>query len=277
MKLILNDKLKHLWADKDVFAELQRLPGRVVRDKEGRQTMRVELAGDVYYRKLHTGVGWLEIIKNLLQGRLPVVGAANEWLAIRRLHELGVSTLNAVGYGCRGGNPATQQSFLITEELTGTVSLAQYAQVWGESRPPFALKKALIEKVAEITRIMHTDGINHRDLYICHFLLDISQGDTSLRPENIRLFLVDLHRAQMRSRVPRRWLIKDLASIHFSSLGIGLTSRDYLRFLRVYYRQPLRQLLPERECFFKRIARRSRRLYLRDLRKGYIREDGRPA
>jgi hypothetical protein len=37
-------------------------------------------------------VGWAEILKNLLSLRLPVLGAANEWRAIRRLAELGVES-----------------------------------------------------------------------------------------------------------------------------------------------------------------------------------------
>ncbi len=270
MMLQLNDELKTLWAGKDVFSEVQQLTGRVVRDKEGRQTMRVELDGKVYYRKLHTGVGWFEIFKNLFQGRLPIIGASNEWLAINRLHTLGVDTLTPVAYGSRGLNPATRLSFLMSKELTGTISLARFSEHWLETPPSFALKKALIEKVAAITRTIHRNGINHRDLYICHFLLDISRGEESLRPENIRLFLVDLHRAQMRARVPERWLVKDLGSIDYSSLKIGLTARDRLRFLRVYHDRPLRDILRDEKKLWRKVAGRTRKLYSREVRKGLV-------
>ncbi|RLA40212.1 MAG: lipopolysaccharide core heptose(I) kinase RfaP, partial [Gammaproteobacteria bacterium] len=74
-ELILRGELQELWRDKDVFALLQAVDGEVVRDKEGRQTLKFKLAGKTYYRKLHTGIGWREIIKNFLQLKMPVTGA----------------------------------------------------------------------------------------------------------------------------------------------------------------------------------------------------------
>jgi heptose I phosphotransferase len=37
--------------------------------------------------------------------------------------------------------------------------------------------------------------VNHRDCYICHFLLHTEPAPT---PEQLRLSLIDLHRAQVR-------------------------------------------------------------------------------
>lgn len=53
---------------------------------EARRTLRIEVAGQGYlFVKIHRGVGWKEILKNLLSLRLPVLGAGNEWRAIARL------------------------------------------------------------------------------------------------------------------------------------------------------------------------------------------------
>lgn len=73
--------------------------------------MKFQLEGKTYYRKLHTGIGWREIIKNFLQLKMPVTGASNEWLAINRVHELGLDSLNALAYGCKGHNPAKSCPF----------------------------------------------------------------------------------------------------------------------------------------------------------------------
>ena len=242
MELVLREPFDRIWAGQDAFDVVPGLEGRVIRDKEGRQTLKFELGGKTYYRKLHTGVGWREILKNFSQAKLPVIGARNEWLAINRLSALGLDTLTPVAYGKKGLNPARQKSFLITEELRDTLSLAVHTETWPLQPPAPAQRRALIVKVARIARSLHQAGINHRDLYICHFLLDQSKA-AGLDPLNPRLFLVDLHRAQIRQRVPRRWRVKDLASIYFSSLDIGLTRRDVLRFLRVYFDQPLRLTL----------------------------------
>ncbi len=267
--LVLRDELKKLWHGKDVFSEVQQLAGTVVRDKEGRQTLRFELAGKVYYRKLHTGIGWKEVFKNLVQGRLPVVGAKNEWDAINRLKQLGLDTMHAVGYGKRGMNPASQFSFVITEELSGTISLAKFVETWRQTPPPLVLKRALIKKVAEIAACLRDNGINHRDLYICHFLLDISHSE-SLEPNNLRLFLVDLHRAQMRDQVPWRWLVKDVGSIYFSAMDAGLTRRDYFRFMKLYSGRPLRETLKSDAKFWGQVERRAKALYADGVRKGIV-------
>lgn len=261
MTLVLRDELAHLWRDRDVFREVQGLAGTVVRDREGRQTLRFELAGQVYYRKLHTGIGWREVLKNFLQLKAPVVGASNEWLALNRLTQLGVDTLTAVGYGKRGWNPARQTSFLITRELAASRTLADIAGAWPQTPPPPGTRRALIAKVAAVARTLNLHGINHRDLYLCHFMVDDAAA-TSAAP---RLFLVDLHRAQMRRRVPLRWQIKDLASLYFSALDSGLTRRDVYRFLKAYFRQPLRQILREQRPLLVRVAQRAVQLYRRDF------------
>ena len=264
MELILRGALQQEWSGKDVFTMMQQLDGEIYRDKEGRQTMRFRCAGDYYFRKLHSGIGWLEIFKNFSQAKMPVLGAINEWQAINRVEALGLDTLNAVAYGKRGWNPATQLSFLVTEELTDTISLEDYASQWSDNPPSPQEKRALIAKVAHIARTVHQAGINHRDFYICHFLLDQTDGAErdKLRP---KLFLVDLHRAQIRGKVPGRWLVKDIASIYFSCLDIGLTRRDVLRFMQIYFDAPLRETLQTRQKLLARVTRRAVKVYEREF------------
>ena len=264
-ELVLREPLATLWQQRDAFTEAQGLEGVVVRDKEGRQTIRCDIAGEVFYRKFHHGVGWREIIKNWLSLRAPVVDASNEWFAIEKLRALGVSTLEAVAYGRRGSNPATRKSFLITRELSGALSTAEFTHNWPVAPPPLTLRLAMIARMAWIARRIHEHGINHRDLYLCHFLLDISGGEESLKAGNVDFYLVDLHRAQMRTRVPWRWRVKDVASIYFSALDIGLTRKDVLRFLRAYYQHPLREILRTEARFLAQVKRRARKLYIRDF------------
>jgi len=265
MKIVLRDELHQLWKNKDPFEEVQGLKGFIVREKEGRQTLRFDLANKTYYRKLHRGIGWKEVWKNIFQGRMPIIGATNEWLAINRLHQLGIDSLNTVGFGKKGINPAKQLSFIITEELTNTISLAKFAESWPTHPPSYTLKRALIEKVATISRRIHENGINHRDLYICHFLLDRSSALNPLKSSDIRLYLVDLHRAQIRSSVPCRWLVKDMASLYFSSVDTGITARDVMRFLRIYFQSPIKNIFDQRKAFLLKVKKRATKLYLRDF------------
>ena len=254
------------WKGEDVFERLFSLQGRVYKDKDGRRTLRFSLEGQGFFAKLHTGVGWKEIIKEILQLRMPVLGAQNEWRAIKRLDGAGIQTTPLVGYGRRGLNPARIQSFVVTRELANTVSLETFCRDWAESPPPYELKKALITEVARITRTLHENGMNHRDLYICHFLLDISEGEKDVQPAG-NVYLVDLHRVQVRERVPMRWIVKDIASLWFSSMDLGLTRRDLLRFVREYRNVPLKRTLKEEKSFWRRVRKRGEALYRKYQRK----------
>lgn len=260
--IYLNPDFKAAWSGKDPFEEAFGLEGEVFRSVKGRRTVRFSLNNKHYFAKLHHGVGWREIFKNLLQFKKPILSARNEYDAICRLKELDLATMQIAAFGERGLNPARRESFIITEELSNTISLEDFCRDWGTSPPPFALKRKLIEYLARVSRCLHRNGINHRDYYICHFLL--------FDPENwmngIKVPLIDLHRAQLRRKTPSRWIIKDLSGLHFSSMDIGLTQRDRLRFLKIYSAKPLRKILREDSSFWKAVERKAQRLYAKEKR-----------
>ncbi|MCL6415591.1 lipopolysaccharide core heptose(I) kinase RfaP [Aestuariirhabdus sp. Z084] len=268
MTLYLREDFARQWKGSDPFERVEQLQGEVFRELEARRTLRFEFQGRSFFAKIHRGVGWWEIIENVLRLRAPVLGASNEWQAIKRLETIGVDTMTAVAYGKRGSNPARQHSFIITEDLIDTISLEDFCRDWPKQPPKLALKWALIDRVAWIARQLHEHGINHRDFYICHFLLDISAGVEQLDPNQLKLSLIDLHRAQLRSTTPDRWVEKDLAALYFSAMEIGLTRRDLLRFVRAYCACDLRQALADRASLWARLRRKADKLMARFQRKG---------
>ncbi len=247
--------------DPEVFDQIMNLQGEAYRDLAGRRTIRVVLDGHGYFAKLHYGVGWKEIIKNLMRLSLPVVGARTEWLAIQRFAELGVATMSIAGFGERGLDPAGRQSFLITDELADTISLEDLILNKNAYPISIVMKRRLIRKVAQIARDMHQNGVNHRDFYLCHFLLPIKwlkQQNSDLEPP---LYVIDLHRTQLRSVVPQRWLEKDLVGLHFSSMDADLTRRDRLRFVSCYEGVPVRRVIEDLSGFWSKIDRKSIKLH----------------
>ncbi|MDR2786962.1 MAG: lipopolysaccharide core heptose(I) kinase RfaP [Candidatus Accumulibacter sp.] len=262
--LILDEPFRSLWAGRDPFAAVEALSGEVFRELGARRTLRAEVAGRVYFVKIHRGVGWAEIVKNLLCLRPPVLGAENEWRAMARLGQLGVDTMRGVAFGQRGLDPATRHSFLITEELAPTISLEDFCRGWPDDPPAPAMKRALLGRVADMARRIHGGGVNHRDFYLCHFLLHL---DPAPAPERLKLSLIDLHRAQLRRKTPRRWRDKDLAALYFSALDIGLTRRDVFRFLKGYFDRPLREILRDERALLEWLAGEAERLRERYLRK----------
>lgn len=253
----LRDDLNSLCPDGDVFAFVGQHDGEVFRDKEGRRTLRFTANGKSYFLKHHQGVGWAEIIKNLLQGREPVVSARNEWQAIQALKQAGIDTMTLAGYGERGRNPANRESFVITDDLTDTMSLEFVGEKWQQTPTTLDSKRLLIKKLATISRKMHEAGINHRDYYLCHFLLDAAFAEHNIISDDTRLFLIDLHRAQIRRKVPARWQIKDLGSLYFSAHALKLSQRDILRFIRTYTGVSLKTELKRNQRFWKKVAKRS--------------------
>lgn len=235
------------------FDQLMALRGECFRHEKGRLTQRVKLGDKTYFIKQHTGVGWKEILKNILQFRLPVISAKNEWLAIEKCQSLGISVPVIAGYGQRGKNPARMQSFILMEELKPVISLEDFTKTWLKTPPSFHKKRKLIEAVARIARILHDNGVNHRDFYICHFLLDCEGFE--------KLHLIDLHRAQIRRLTPGRWIIKDLSGLYFSSKDIGLTQRDWYRFMKVYSGKTLSETFKSDKNFWKKVRVRGERLY----------------
>lgn len=216
------------------YAELLQLDGVVYRHQAGRKTFATSIHGQDCFVKLHDGVGWREILKNLFQGRLPIIGAQTEYRALTRLAELKIPSLRVVEYGRHGVNPAKQQSYLVTKALVNTQSLEDFCASWPEHPPEVGFKRRLIRAIAELAARMHSAGINHRDFYLCHLHVDL----TALALGEVRLHLIDLHRAQMRRSVPWRWHVKDVAGLYFSAMRLGLTWRDYLWFVHCYGAKP---------------------------------------
>jgi heptose I phosphotransferase len=208
-------------------------------------------------------VGWSEVFKNLLQLRLPVTSAINEYRAAITLTKLGIETLNPKAFGLRGKNPAKLESFLVTEDIVDSVSLEDLTASWRNSAPRFAGKKNLVEKLAGIARTLHENGMNHRDFYLCHFLIKKSDLGALQKGGPFACFLIDLHRTQFHSTVPRRWLIKDLAGLYYSALDAGITRHDVFRFIKIYTGQPLADALKNPDWAI--IAGKAHALYQKDF------------
>jgi len=278
------------------------------RDKlvdEGRRTVSFSHQGRRYYLKIHDGVGWKEIGKNLTSLRLPVLGAENEWKGVHHLRRqtllqnLGLDTLEIAGYGTRKrhlakvlNDPARRQSLIVTDEIPEAKSLEDLCREWGWDRSPpktaleIRFKRWLIEQLAQTARILHSSGANHRDFYLSHFLLHRTDKKGEASPENCRISLIDLHRMQIhkpqlrawigalvhgllkrqrprtpRSETPSRWKMRDVSGLHYSSMDLGLTQRDRLRFMKIYTQSDLRHTLTQDAQFWRRVDRRAQRLY----------------
>ncbi len=236
----------------------------IARDFKNRKTGRFEIAGQGFYIKKHFPAGFKAVLDEILHCRKPHIGAGYEKTALEKLHSLNIKTMEFVAFGYTGKFWPSQKSFLVTKELQAVESLEDTCRHWPTQKPDPHFKRKLIDAIAHIARTSHQNGINHRDFYICHFLLDTSSGPQAYI-RNPQLYLIDLHRAQIRDAIPFRWLVKDIGGLYFSSLDLPLTKSDYCRFIKKYTQKKLRICFTQDKTFWQAVSQRAVKTYKRDF------------
>jgi len=165
-------------------------------------------------------------LKAYLRLKHPALGARQEWNAMWTFMHLGLPGPVPVAWGQDDKN-----SLVLSEGVSHVMKLSEWAERnfgKGSHRNTQAIpaKYRIIEEVADIVARIHAKGLHHQDLYLCHFLCGSEQ-------DGLPLTLIDLQRVEQHRRLPRRWQVKDLAQLHFSSAQY-ITRQDILRFWKVY-------------------------------------------
>ena len=133
--MFLRADIAAAWHGQDPLAAAFALTGDVLRQMPGRRTLRVLIAGRTFVAKLHSGVGYREIAKNLLMGRAAVVGAENEYMALQRLHSVGVPSMQIAAFGSTDSAAAHRRSFILLDYIEHAQTLEDVARTW-RTRPP---------------------------------------------------------------------------------------------------------------------------------------------
>ena len=267
MLLIHDSALEGCFSPGAEFESALRLQGEVHRALEQRRTLAFTFGGRDYFIKLHFPPSWREIAKNLVQLRLPVIGARNEWRALERLRNAGVRTARPCAYFDRGGWLGRRRSFIVLGAVENFIDLESFWREQGWQSIPFPARRAIIREVAETARRMHDAGVNHRDFYLCHFLLDRRFLEGS-RSEPV-ITLIDLHRARIARRLPRRWRAKDLGALYFSAMDCGLTRSDLFYFVRHYTGRDAAPALRADPALWRVVIARAEGIRRRNERHGY--------
>jgi tRNA A-37 threonylcarbamoyl transferase component Bud32 len=236
----------------DSFDDFMGLEGMVVKSAvRERLTQRLNLEGARVYIKKHFFPGIREILRNLIRLRFPV-GALNEWHALLTFHAYNIPTMTPI---CAGRRPLfwkiEKESFLLTDDLGEASRLDDFLKAnctvpcRGQE---LEAKKRILENLADITRKMHSAGINHRDYYLCHILVDNCE----------KLHVIDLHRVNVRDKVSKRWMVKDLAALLFSSLEVSVTQGQRLAFYKRYMQ--INQLSPDDKTLIRLIVKKCNKI-----------------
>lgn len=231
--------------------------GDLHRQMKGRCTLRTHVDGRAYFLKRHLGVGWGEILKNLVVGKKAVLGAENEYRACLHLARHDVLAPRAAAFAIERGNPARRRSFVLCGELAGFDSLEDLTDGWADAPPNPLAKRRLVMAVAHFVRRLHEIGLVHRDLYICHLLINREKWAA----EEVEPAVLDLHRARLQLPVSPFWRRRDLAALLFSTQHLNLSRFSQLRFVRIYTGRPLRTTFQRNSKFWHGVERRAKALH----------------
>jgi len=184
-----------------------------------------------------------------------------EWQNIVAFQRRGLPVVTPVAAGERLLPGGLIESFVMTQSLEGFEPADQYVSarfIAPLDQVQLERKRRLIAAAARLSRRMHEQGFNHRDFYLCHiFVRDTADGASDLR-------VIDLQRVDYRAALRRRWLNKDLAALHYSSLCLPLSDRDRLRFFVAYGSGSASRRARRRQT--RRVLRKSRAIARHDAK-----------
>ena len=149
--------------------------------------------------------------------------AEREVSGIQLLQGAGIPTVPLVGWGVL----ADRRSFVIVEDLAGYRPGDKLLEAGG------ATFDELLGPTADLAAKLHSAGLHHRDLYLCHFFVNANARDGGIR-------LIDCARVkQLPSFLTRRrWVVKDLSQFWYSThKHPGITDRQRDEWLRRYVGQ----------------------------------------
>ena len=251
--------------------------GEVFRDVPGRSTVRIELLGPAggtraLFVKRYTAVPWRTKLRRTFSLNRPVSLAGAEVRALVRVVSAGIATVRRVAVGeelSHGGR--SERSCIVTEEIAGATQADKFCEAafgGNPSREKIAEKRRLILAIARLARRLHAARLSHRDFYLCHILIrPVSGGDPIL-------YLIDLQRVTHHRRgIGRRWIVKDLGALLFSSRPSAathirsavFTRTDAVRFAREYFAVP--RLGDEHKAILRSIIRKAPRIAAHEARR----------
>ncbi|RPJ62092.1 MAG: hypothetical protein EHM23_04495 [Acidobacteria bacterium] len=213
-----------------------------VRRKPGRFIIRTSLPDGAggerpVFLKVYSCEGWWNRLKSSITGRLGKTPPAQaerrnlQWAAAQ-----GIPVPRVVQATELPQCDYARASVLITEELSGMNTLHALIPRAAETLGPAAFrqwKQELAAETARLTRLLHRSDRFHKDLYLSHFFLTDDALADGL-PIHGRLYLLDFLRLRRHRWNRRRWQVKDLAELLYSSDLPGVETRDLLRFMHAY-------------------------------------------
>jgi hypothetical protein len=219
-------------------------------DKPGlegwRQRWRIVLpepggARGTYYLKRFTSPPFCRQLERWRSGGWWQSTAGTEFENARQLAQAEIPAAEAVAFGQDNVGPWERRSFILLREVPG-VSLERWVPdnlFPADQERDCARRRERLDDLARSVAKFHRAGFVHRDLYLSHIFIQPGRaagGDVSVGRSRDEFRLIDLQRVFRPRRRHRRWVVKDLAALNYSTPIDRVGPRERLRFLCRYVR-----------------------------------------
>jgi heptosyltransferase-2 len=182
-----------------------------------------------------------------------------EFESAQLLTEAGINSPKTVAHGTQWGMIFEKRSFIITEKIPDAEALERkLPDYFNKSDTVENLKqrREFITRLARFIREFHETNFRHRDLYLSHIFYS-SKGN---------LYLIDLARAFQPLLFNRRFQIKDIAQIYYSSPRKYFSRTDRLRFYMNYTGR--QKLTTTDKDFIRKVIKKVKQMAQHDKRHG---------
>ena len=169
---------------------------------------------------------WVQL-KNWLAARGRKSCSFIEFETAQQLTETGINAPKTVAHGTQWATFFEKRSFIITEKIPDAEALERKLPDYFDGPDTvenLKQRREFIAGLAGFIRKFHETNYRHRDLYLSH----IFYSDTG------NFYLIDLARAFQPIILTRRFQIKDIAQIYYSSPGKFFSRTDRMRFYMNY-------------------------------------------
>lgn len=175
-----------------------------------------------------------------------------EWSKIRQLAEAGIPAPTPVACGGQLWGWIERRSFIITEGIPGE-PLERWvpAHLGPDGYVDWRRRRELVLLLARLVRRLHRHELIHRDLYLSHVFISHNADGQPV------LWLIDLQRLFTPWLRRQRWVVKDLAALHYSTPADCVPTTERVRFLHAYL--GVEKLRPKDKRLVRAILKRTRR------------------
>jgi len=194
------------------FTDYFDLNGKIIRKAESRETLELNLNNKLFYIKRFYGTSFIQKIWQIIGFKDEVNNAVNEFKAYALLQEIGIETPKLVCFG-DDNKFAKRKSFVMAEKI---LNIAELDSFLVNPKNKILVKKhedKIFEEVCSIVSRLNINNIIHKDLYLCHFLIDTKLLKTIGK---IKIYLIDYHRLEKFSMISNRQKVKEIGDLFFS-------------------------------------------------------------